>query len=146
MQTQELSRESIADELTKLRPGWDRPGVVGQLERALRTHSLELVRQVALVAAGDPRASSPGVIAWRCDQELKRQAAKKEAPRTVRPPAHCGYSSCSCEHRECFKGWLTINFNPSPCGNCKPALVAILAMTDISEDERHQMISERTTP
>jgi hypothetical protein len=153
MTTVELTRESIIEQVCALRQRWDERGVNSFIEKALRDAPLELVHRVAIEAAKDNSASSPAVIPWRCAEELRKQSRRKSVPidPVLRSPRHCGYSSCECDHRECTKGWIDYIpeddvWTTAPCPSCKPRLVEILGMTDLSTEERHELISTRVTP
>lgn len=147
MSTMELTGEAIAGRVCELRRAWDLRGVNSYLSRALELYPFELVERVAIKAAQDTSAATPAVILVRCKAEFTKLSHRKIAPVNALPrsPRHCGYSICECDHRQCFKGWVE---GPEfePCSNCKPRLVAILAMADLSPEERDQLISERTTP
>lgn len=73
----EPTAKALAHAIAKLRPAWDSPGILGAIHAAYgRHHDLATVAHIAIDAATDPTAATPGVIAVR----------DRTAPASVTPP------------------------------------------------------------
>jgi hypothetical protein len=144
----EINVGQIVWQVHRARQGWDQPGITAAVRKAMAGHSLELIRDVALVAALDQSAGTPGVIPARCNIEAERrkrtgdgQAREaSEGPRPVRTARHCGRDSCRCDHVNCYGGWVDDLFDADrPCPECRPNIV-------VAGSEQHRREATRPAP
>jgi hypothetical protein len=133
MNNSTISPQETIAEILRLRPEWDRPGLVKQLRAASVNYPAEVVSLAARECARDRTMRTPGAISGRCELLIERErraardrgAAAPDRPGPL-PAEHCQNPACACDHATCWAGWLYPNFD-RPCAECRPALSARVA-------------------
>lgn len=84
----ELDAIDAARIIARARPDWDQPGIVAAFGRVVHELDIGQALTVAMLAAHDKAARTPGAIAWNQYRTQAATTAAVPSPRATRCPDH----------------------------------------------------------